>query len=81
MEAEMKITEEKVVFDAISKLAQNDGVSVLKFCETLQNDRNAALKEQENREKNKQGAVGSLKSKDTDYGMSYINAMLKAINK
>ena len=34
MEAEMKITEEKAVFDAISKLAQNDGVSVLKFCET-----------------------------------------------
>lgn len=37
--------------------------------------------EQENREKNIMNTVGSLKSADSDYGMSYINAMLKAIRK
>ena len=35
--------------------------------------------EQKNREKNSMKTVGSLKSADNDYGMSYINAMLKAI--
>ena len=37
--------------------------------------------EKKNREQNNQNAVGSLKSDDTDLGLSYINAMLKAINK
>ena len=32
-----------------------------------------------NREKNEQGTAGSLKTKDTEYGMNYISAMLKAI--
>lgn len=38
-------------------------------------------KEHQNREKNKQGAVGSLKTNEADYGLSYISAMMKAINK
>lgn len=37
-------------------------------------------KEHENRQKNKQRAVGSLKTNEADYGLSYISAMLKAIN-
>ncbi len=37
-------------------------------------------KEQENRRKNKTRAVGSLKTNEADYGLSYISAMLKAIN-
>ncbi|MBQ4155676.1 MAG: hypothetical protein IJD90_02595 [Clostridia bacterium] len=37
-------------------------------------------KEQKNRQKNKQRAVGSLKTNEADYGLSYISAMLKAIN-
>ncbi len=37
--------------------------------------------EKKNREKNSEGAVGSLKTHDSDYGLSYINAMLKAIRK
>lgn len=37
--------------------------------------------EQKNREKNSMNTVGSLKSADADYGMSYINAMVKAIRK
>ena len=37
-------------------------------------------KEQKNRQKNKQRAVGSLKTNEVDYGLSYISAMLKAIN-
>ncbi len=37
-------------------------------------------KEQKNREKNKQRAVGSLKTTGAECGLSYISAMLKAIN-
>ena len=37
-------------------------------------------KEQKNRQKNKMRAVGSLKTNEVDYGLSYSSAMLKAIN-
>lgn len=39
-----------------------------------------AEKEQKNREKNMQKGVGSLQTNDTDYGFSYISAMLRGIN-
>ncbi|MBQ5590938.1 MAG: hypothetical protein IIU65_04595 [Clostridia bacterium] len=70
---------EKEVFDAISKLAEADGISAVEYCEKLNGSKQAKDEEVKNREENKEKEVGSLKSNDTDYGVSYINAMLKAI--
>ena len=69
------LPDEVVLISELKGISLFDALLRYKFYE-----RKKAEKEQQNRQKNFQNSVGSLKTNDVDYGLSYINAMLKGIN-
>lgn len=70
------IPDEAIILSETKNISLFDAILRYLFFQSKQIE-----KEHKNREKNKQGAVGSLKTNEADYGLSYISAMMKAINK
>ena len=70
------IPDEAIILSETKNISLFDAILRYLFFQSKQIE-----KEHQNREKNKQGAVGSLKTNEADYGLSYISAMMKAINK